>query len=116
MNIYRRLLPYLRPHIGRLVMTTVCMLGFVIFNLASVGLIMPFVDTVFKQVPAETAPSEEGSFGLTDLKAAMNAMIDEWITQHDRVEVLQWLVVLIVLSFLLKNLFGVSRGFFMADV
>ncbi len=116
MNAYRRLVPYLRPHIGRLALTTACMLGYVIFNLASVGLIMPFVDTVFKPAPETVQQTGDESFGLTDLKALMNSMIDGWIREHDREEVLQWLVVLIVLSFLLKNLFGLARAFIMAEV
>jgi len=92
------------------------MFGYVIFNLASVGLIMPFVDTVFKQAPSTVAPSGDESFGLTDLKAMMNAVIDGWIRDHDRGEVLQWLVFFIVLSFLLKNIFGLARAFVMAEV
>jgi len=113
---YRRLIPYVRPHIGTLVLTTICMIGFVVFNLASVGLVMPFVDTLFK--PVETVQLTEPSvgFGLTDLKGFMDSVIDDAIRQHDRIVVLEWLVIFILLSYLLKNVFGLARAFLMAGV
>ncbi|MDH4069030.1 MAG: ABC transporter ATP-binding protein/permease [Ignavibacteria bacterium] len=114
---YRRLAPYVRPHVGRLLLTTLCMLGFVIFNLASVGLVMPFIDTLFKPVEeVAVSPTATEGMGLTDLKDILNNVIDQAIRDYDRIEVLQWLVVLIFLSYLLKNLFGLARAFIMAEV
>ena len=106
---YRRLMPYVRPYIGRLFLTTLCMLGFVVFNLASVGLVMPFVDTLFKPVDHAVESVPQGELGLTDLKTSMNTLIDSVIRTYDRIEVLQWLVVFIILSYLLKNLFGLAQ-------
>jgi len=119
MNIYQRLFPYLRPYFGRLAVATSCMLGFVMFSILSVGLVMPFVDTLFRPEPAPEdsllpLPGAEG--GLTDLKNALISAIDAMIRQQDRIDVLLILCVLIVLSFLLKNVFGLAQSYFMASV
>jgi subfamily B ATP-binding cassette protein MsbA len=90
------------------------MLGFVVFNIVSVGLVMPFVDTLFKPESQATAPVQEE--GLTGLKAALTALIDTFIRHYDRMDLLLALCILIVVSFVLKNLFGLAQTYFISGV
>ncbi len=123
MNIYRRLFPYVRPYLGRLAFATLCMLGFVAFSILSVGLIMPFVDTLFKPAPPPQqvtlspggGPASDTG-GFEGLKQTFSASIDQLMWHFDRIELLQILCVLIVLSFLLKNVFGLGQSYFMSAV
>jgi subfamily B ATP-binding cassette protein MsbA len=120
MNIYRRIFRYLRPYLWRLSVATMFMLGFVLFSIVSVGLVMPFVDTLFKpdsSAGAVTVPAPgDDQMSLSGLKESLTTTIDKIIRQHDRIEVLQVLCILIVLAFLLKNLFGYAQSYFMASV
>ena len=123
MNIYRRLFPYLRPYLGRLGLATLCMLGFVVFSILSVALVMPFVDTLFKASPpaGEVIASPEMGPGaevgvLAGLKQQLNLFITQATQGYDKIELLEILCVLIVLGFLLKNAFGLGQSYFMSAV
>jgi subfamily B ATP-binding cassette protein MsbA len=123
MNVYRRLFQFVRPYILRLVLATLCMLGFVVFSIISVGLVMPFVDTLFKPVAqVEEAVGAPGVLkempvpAISDLKQTLNNAIDGFIRQYDRIELLQALCLLIIVSFLLKNCFGLGHAYFMSAV
>lgn len=123
MGTYRRLFPFLRPYLGRLGVATVCMLGLVVFSIISVGLVMPFVDTLFRPTGSVHDPTDLSgkqfppeTMSLADLKQSLGETIDSLILQGDRIEVLQILCALIVLSFLLKNVFGLAQSFFMSSV
>jgi subfamily B ATP-binding cassette protein MsbA len=94
------------------------MLGFVVFSILSVGLVMPFVDTLFRPESATSGgqPLPAGGEGLAEIRQKVVSAIDAFLRQHDRIDVLLILCVLIVLTFLLKNLFGLAQSYFMSSV
>jgi len=123
MIIYRRLFPFLKPYLSRLALATLCMMGLVVFSIMSVGLVMPFVDTLFKpmagddhQIESPVMIPEAATPVLGNLKQMLSATIDDFMRQYDRVDLLEVLCLLIVGSFLLKNIFGLGQSYHMAAV
>ena len=121
MNIYRRLFPFLRPYYGRLVIATLFMIGFVSFSIISLALVMPFVDTIFK--PAATSASSgmtndapTSLTSISNIKQYLNSVVDGLIHQYDRLTLLQYLCVSIVVMFMLKNVFSFLQSYYMASV
>lgn len=114
MKIFLRIVRYIRPHIGTLVLANVFMLLFILFNLLSIGLIMPLVDVVFNPPKAEV--QTEQTFSILNLGKYVSHALARLVLQYDRIDVLLFLTVAIVLAFLLKNLFAVLNQYLMAHV
>lgn len=114
MKTFLRIVRYIRPHLGALAVANVFMLLFIIFNLLSIGLIMPLVDVVFN--PPRIEETTATSFSLTNLGRYVSHWLAGLIARHDRLDVLLWLTVGIVVAFLLKNLFALANQFLMARI
>lgn len=103
---------YLRPYVNRLIAANVCMLLFVVFNFLSIGLIMPFIDLLFNPVTSEFKPGQEIS--IFDIREYITYTLNELLFQYDRLSLLTYLCILIVLVFFLKNLFQYLQTVFMS--
>ena len=103
MKIFWRFFKYLKPYIKSLVASNVCMLGFVFFNLLSIGLIMPFIDLLFNQTRPDFQAGQDIS--IFNIKDFLTYKLNELVTQYDKLDLLIYLCILIVLIFLIKNLF-----------
>ncbi len=75
---------------------------------------MPLVDVVFAKPNAAPAAAQELS--IMNLGKYISYHLAMYVQQYDRLDVLFVLTLLIILSFILKNLFGYLNGHFMADV
>jgi len=114
MKIFLRIVRYIRPHLGTLLAANVCMLFFIIFNLLSIGLIMPLVDVVFNPPKAEVM--QEQTFSILNLGKYVSHTLARLVLQYDRMDVLLFLTIAIVLTFILKNTFAVLNQYLMAHV
>lgn len=114
MKIFLRIVRSIRPHLGTLLVANVCMLFFIIFNLVSIGLIMPLVDVVFNPPKAEVM--QEQTFSILNLGKYVSHTLARLVLQYDRLDVLLFLTVAIVLAFILKNGFAVLNQYLMAHV
>lgn len=114
MKIFLRIVRYIRPHIGTLVLANVFMLLFIIFNLLSIGLIMPLVDIVFNPPKAEV--QAEQAFSILNLGKYVSHVLAQMVLRYDRIDVLLFLTIAIVIAFMLKNLFAVINQYLMAHV
>ncbi|PIU45962.1 MAG: ABC transporter ATP-binding protein [Ignavibacteriales bacterium CG07_land_8_20_14_0_80_59_12] len=114
MRIYLRILKYVRPHWKPLVWSNLFMLLFVAFSVLSIGLVMPFVDLLFQQPPTKILPAQPR--GLLDLKGLIIEKFSVIIAGHDRLFLLQILCLLILATFLLKNVFMFLQTYFMSIV
>jgi subfamily B ATP-binding cassette protein MsbA len=114
MKIFLRIIRYIRPHIGTLAIANLLMLFFIVFNVLSIGLIMPLVDVVFN--PPTVAQGEAQPFSLLNLGRFISQYLARLIEHYNRLDVLMFLTAGIVVAFLLKNLFSMLNQYFMARV
>ena len=114
MNIFWQFFKYLKPYIRLLFTANFCMLMFVLFNLLSIGLIMPFIDLLFNQSKPEFHPGQDIS--IFDIKDFLTYKLSESVSKYDKLDLLVYLCMLIVIIFILKNLFQYFQTYFMSTV
>ncbi len=114
MKIFLRIVRYIRPYFGTLAIANLSMLFFIIFNLLSIGLIMPLVDVVFN--PPKLDANSEQPFSVLNLGKYLSHILARLVAQYDRLDVLMFLTIGIVVAFLLKNVFSILNQYFMAHV
>ena len=114
MNTFWRFFKYLKPYAKFLFLANLCMLLFVIFNLLSIGLIMPFIDLLFNKNKPKFNPGQEVS--IFDIKDFLTYKLSEFVSKYDKLDLLVYLCILIVIIFLLKNLFQYLQTYFMSNV
>ncbi|MCZ6776613.1 MAG: ABC transporter ATP-binding protein [Ignavibacteria bacterium] len=114
MKIFLRIVRYIKPHRGTLAIANMLMLLFVVFNLLSIGLIMPLVDVVFN--PPTTTEVNTENLSLLRLGEYISHHLDRAVQSYNRLDVLLVLTLGLVAAFLLKNLFWYMNSRFMARV
>jgi ATP-binding cassette, subfamily B, bacterial MsbA len=114
MNTFWRFFKYFKPYKRPLLSANLCMLLFVIFNLLSIGLIMPFIDLLFNQNKPKFHPGQ--SISIFDIKDFLTYKLSEFVSKYDKLDLLVYLCILIVVIFLLKNLFQYLQTYFMSTV
>lgn len=113
MIYYKRILRFVKPYIKNLILANLCTLLVVLFSLFSVILIFPFIDLLFnKNVPAK--PAEFTS--VFDLKDFIINNFAGMLDKYDRTDILKYLCILILVTFLLKNVFIYMQTYFMSVV
>ena len=110
MKIFRRFLPYFKPYAGFIALTLTLSTIFSILSAASIYVILPVLELIFPDPSSESAapvPSAESSGGMFDnLKEELReSLMNLVITPGDQRASLVNLCLLIVIIFLLKNLF-----------
>jgi subfamily B ATP-binding cassette protein MsbA len=114
MKVFWRFFKYLKPYIKPLAAANFFMLLFVIFSLASIGLVMPFIDLLFNQSPDQI--TTEVSFSILNLKEWLSYQLNEFVQSYSKLELVIYLCVLIIIVFLFKNLFSYLQTWFMSFV
>ncbi len=119
MNFYWRLLTYVRRYWLHLVGSVICTIFFSFFHAGSIYLSIPLLDTLFNQNPVvqSTTPSQSPSTGsIESLKNAVNQMIGEYVFYGTKSEALFRICFIILIAFLMKNLFGYGQAYLLAFV
>lgn len=118
MNLYLRILGYLRPHLGVFLVAVAATSAYAGLDAFTYVLLIPFVAALFGEQEASTLPGggEVGAEpGLMDriLDATVYQLVD---LQGDRLEAVQGIIILILIAFALKNVFDFLRAFLVARV
>ena len=115
MTSFRRLLGYMGNYRGLVTVAIVCNVLTAVFTVVSIPIFQPFFNLLFEQTqPVLTAPDAITS--LDDLEQYGGYQVTRWIREQGRENALLYVCALILLSFLLKNLFRYLALFFMAPV
>ncbi|NWF50220.1 MAG: ABC transporter ATP-binding protein [Ignavibacteriaceae bacterium] len=114
MKVFWRFFKYLKPYIRPLAAANFFMLLFVLFSLASIGLVMPFIDLLFNQSPKQFDPAQ--TISILDLKDWLSYMLNKFVASYSKLELVTYLCVLIIIVFLLKNLFSYLQTWYMSFV
>lgn len=108
MKIYLRLLKFVRPHIWILALAVLCMLAASVFDGVSIGIVIPFVDQILGGQPISIPPETNVPLFIQDLVNKINSL--------DRIELLNWLTLGIVIVFFMKELFIFGHSYLMNNV
>lgn len=116
---------YAKPYWKHIVLAFVFSILFAILNGVSVYLTIPLLDTLFqesasKQVVNQTSNIEKASSIFPDwvneIKESVVKSFNDFVLSGDKPEVLIKICVLVLLAFLLKNIFSYIQAYFMAYV
>ncbi|MEN8192976.1 MAG: ABC transporter ATP-binding protein [Bacteroidota bacterium] len=124
MDIFLRIVSYVKPFWKHIVITIISIFFFAIMNGLSIYLTMPLLDTLFRQeensTKTEVQTTESTSSLIPDW---INRTIDdistsfeEYILSGEVDEVLLKISLLIVIAFFLKNVFSFTASYFIAYV
>jgi subfamily B ATP-binding cassette protein MsbA len=114
MKIFAKFFLYIKPYSKHLALANTFMLLFVIFSLLSVALIMPFIDLLFNQAPQTIPPKE--TISIFDLKDYLSYQLAQLTSEYSKLDLIKFLAVLMIVVFLLKNLFSYLQTYFMSIV
>jgi subfamily B ATP-binding cassette protein MsbA len=93
--MYRRLLPFLRPHAWRLAATVACNVGAALLDAFSLALLIPFLNTLFEQPPINL----QAGWVADLLRATVGTLLDP----TDRMESLRNVILVMVATLFTKN-------------
>ncbi|MEW6510601.1 MAG: ABC transporter ATP-binding protein [Bacteroidota bacterium] len=122
MNTYRRVFGFLKPYSRKLAYSIICSLLFSIFSGVSIYLTIPLLETLFHagapSPVAEAAARTPSLFPqwLIDAKDAVADGFRSLVFRDDPAHSLLNICIVIVLSFLIKNLFGYLQSNLMTKV
>ena len=136
MTLYTRVFSYLRPYTRALAVAGVATLAFAALDASAYVLLIPFVDTLFRSGPPGENVGGSGEGGLPvpseGLAASlptgevgdaelMTRLLDVTVyrfvdIQGDPLQAVQGIIVLILVVFLLKNVFDFARTYLVAWV
>lgn len=114
MKTFWRFFKYLKPYTKYLLLANLCMLLFVLFNLLSIGLVMPFIDLLFNQTKPDFQPNQ--NINVLDIKDFLTYKLSEYVAKYDKLDLLIYLCLLIVFIFIIKNIFQYLQTYFMSTV
>lgn len=94
------------------------MILFVVFSLLAVGLIMPFIDLLFNQSSSLAANPATGhpAVSVLNLREYLTYQLTEFASRYSKFDLIVYLCVLMIVVFLLKNLFSYLQTYFMSTV
>jgi subfamily B ATP-binding cassette protein MsbA len=94
--LYRRLLPFLRPHAWRMGATMVCNVAAAVLDAFTLALLIPFLNILFDQPPISLKAG-----WVSDL---LNATVGALLDPADKMGSLRGVILIVVATILLKNL------------
>ncbi len=124
MNIFKRLLKFFKPFWKHIILATTCTFLYAFLHGASVYLTIPFMDALFLKGEVQKKASISDKSSASDiLPDFINNFIDSisnwfhnYIFSGDISEILFKICVLILMSFLGKNIFAYLQEYFLAYV
>jgi subfamily B ATP-binding cassette protein MsbA len=122
MKIFLRILKFVRPYWKTLALSLVCTFLFSIFSGASIYLSIPLLETLFDQSPSPSMQQQTPPRNslipneVIGFKQQVDRTMQSYIFVGSKTESLYRICVIILIVFLLKNLFGYIQSYMMAHV
>ncbi len=125
MNTYLRILSFVKPYWKHVLTTFVFTILYALLSGASIYLTIPLLSTLFQESNSQQVITEsnvvENSSGMLpewiqNIKEEISNSFNNYILSGDKIDVLINICVLIIIAFLLKNIFGYMQSYFMAYV
>lgn len=124
MTTYLKILRYIKPYWMHLALSIICTILFALFNGATVFLVMPLMDTLFRGGAAAEKAVENSVNGTSSyvpeaisesVESLKNAFMD-FVFAGEIEEILLRVCGLILIAFFFKSFFGYLQAFFLAYV
>ena len=121
MSVFRRVITYMRPYRKRLVLSVLCSIIYSVFSGVSIYLIIPLLETLFggsSPGPTVVVPGSPSLVPgwLVEMKARVSQAIQGAIFNGNPHDSLFRICAVIVLAFLIKNLFGYLQSNLMTSI
>jgi len=122
-NLYLRIIAYLKPYYKHIIGVLICNLGFVISSMLTVWMVAPVISVIFQDFDkqqveqvVETTPAEGADVSFFNLNEWLKENIQGIIPTGEPVETLKWLCIFVVLIFVVKNIFNFAEHFWITYV
>lgn len=126
MKTYLRIISYAKKYWKHLVVSIICTILFASFNGLSVYLTIPLLDTLFqesggmvKTEETSTVQDDYSSFlpdPIEDVKNEITELFNDFVFTGNTMESLFRICIVILVAFLLKNIFGYMQAYFLIFV
>ncbi|MBP1655383.1 MAG: antibiotic transporter ATP-binding protein [Bacteroidetes bacterium] len=117
MGTYRRILLHLKPYWATLGVSVFCSLMYSVFSGFSIYLTIPLLETLFHGPGAGAPAATQGAPGLVSSPlSGIAGFIQGLVLRDDPVESLFIICIIVVVTFLLKNIFGYIQSTLMTYV
>jgi ATP-binding cassette, subfamily B, bacterial MsbA len=108
MKEYIRLIKLVLPHVWILVMASICMIGTSVFSGVSISMIIPLIDNI---ITGKKMALPGGVFAPPQLKHLI-----DYVNAMPPMELLNKMTILVMVFWLLRNVFDFFQSYFMNDV
>jgi subfamily B ATP-binding cassette protein MsbA len=122
MNVYKRVLKYLKPYWVRLLLSVLCSIIFSIFSGISLYLTIPLLETLFGKGAASltrAVPSPAASLlpqWINSARESISRGFQELVFRQNPADALLIICIIIVVAFLIKNMAGYLQSNLMVHV
>lgn len=114
MRVYLRILSYGKGDWQKAAIAMFCLLLYNIFNAVSLAMVIPFLDILFNQVPAEFAVAPQWDWN--EIKSSGFQYLEYLIFIHGKQQVLIWFCVFLVSAIFLKSVFRYLSSYFIVPL
>ena len=123
MKTYRRILEYVKPYWKHLLLSIICTVLFAFLNGISIYLTIPLLDTLFSDSARKEVVSSPSAVDKTmsilpnwiiRVKDDVSYSFNKFVFSGDKIHALFSICLLVLVSFLLKNIFGYLQAYFLA--
>ena len=118
LQLYIRIISYLRPYLRQILVILLFNFMFVIFNTLSIWMVAPFVTTLFDSEQAMEQPvvQPEEDVSILNLNKWLKKNMDALFRRSNRIDTLKLLCLFIFLTFFLKNFFTFLEAWWVSFV
>ena len=123
MKTYIRVLEYVKPYWKHLLLSIICTILFALLNGISIYLTIPLLDTLFQESAKREVISQPSVVNknmaifpewIIKLKDEVSTSFNNFVLSGDKMHALFNICLLVLVSFLLKNIFGYLQAYFLA--
>ncbi len=123
MKTYLRILKFAIPYWKYILLSICCTIVFAVMNGASIYLTIPLLDTLFQEGAAFKSSAQSLSANsasnllpdwVVNIGNSISQAFNGFVFAGDKIEALIKICILVLVSYLLKNLFGYLQSFFLA--
>jgi len=123
MKTYIRILEYVKPYWKHLLLSIICTILFALLNGISIYLTIPLLDTLFQESAKKEVINQPSAVNKTlailpewiiKVKDDISSAFNHFVLSGDKIHALFNICLLVLFSFLLKNIFGYLQAYFLA--
>jgi len=115
MNYFLRILKYIRPYIGYVVLNIISNIISILFSLVSLTMVIPFLSILFETQEKIYNP-QPLRFNANAIKENFYAMLSSLIDENGQLEALGFICILVLTTFFFRNLFRYLALYFLTPI